>query len=99
MSDNVVVQEVKPANVTKKKALRIFVGKFIVDFIETLSGSLPVTLLFVPANTEDVQRLVLILATPTIAAAVSAARRGWPTLKKWLSGEEDEVVDEGDGIV
>lgn len=89
--EKVVVQEVRPAEVTKQSALRIFTGRFIVDFIETLAATLPIGVLFLPTNMQDVQKLALILGTPVVSALVSAARRGWPTLKDWLSPPEGRV--------
>lgn len=88
--DNVVVEEVRPAEVSKPTALRLFAGKFIVDFVETLAASLVMVQVFVPASMEDFKRLALILAVPVGSALISAARRGWPILREWLSPSETD---------
>lgn len=87
-NDNVVVEEVRPAEVTKPKALRLFAGKFIVDFVESLGALLVGVALFVPASMADLQKLALLLFTPVLAAAISAGRRGWPILREWLNPTE-----------
>lgn len=83
-NEKVEVQEVKPVSVSKGKAWRIFLGKFIVDFVETLSVSLPVGVFFFPASLDDVKKIALILSVPVGSALVSAARRNWPIIRDWL---------------
>lgn len=85
--DKIEVQEVKPVTVSKRQAWRIFAGKFIVDFVETLSVSLPVGALFLPASMDDLQKLWLVLSVPVGSSLVSAARRNWPTIRGWLTPE------------
>lgn len=86
MDENKVeVQEVKPAVVSEGKAWRIITGKFIVDFIETLSISLPIGVLFLPTSMEDLQKLWIVLSVPVGSSVVSALRRNWPAIKKWIS--------------
>jgi hypothetical protein len=83
----VTVPEVKSVTVSKKSALRLFVGKFIVDVIETAAPSLAGVVLFVPGNTEDWKKLAIIVGIPLASAVLSAARRAWPAIKDWLTGE------------
>jgi len=86
--DRVTVEEVAPVEVTKPKALRLLVGKFIVDFIETFAAAVIGVTLFFPSNSEDWQKLAIVLGTPAISAFISAGRRAWPEIRKWLAGDE-----------
>jgi hypothetical protein len=85
----VVVPEVATVSVSKPTALRLFVGSFIVDFVETFAALLVGVTLFMPANSEDWQKLAMILLTPAVSAFVSAGRRAWPQIRKWLKPEID----------
>lgn len=96
---NVVVEEAAPVKVTMRKAVRMWVGRFIVDYIETFLALIPAQALawFVTpqlnfSNVEDAKLAavawVVQLVGPAVSAAVSAARRGamtaWPSVRKWL---------------
>ena len=90
MPDPVAVPEVGTVNVSRPKALRLFIGKFIVDFIETFSGLAAAVIginFVLPLNMEGWQLLALQLVAPASAALLSSLRRAWPTIKKWLLGE------------
>lgn len=88
--DHVVVQEVAPATVSRGRAVRLFIGKFIVDFVETFAG-LAVAIVGInfvlPLNVEGWQLLTVQLAGPGSAALLSSLRRAWPTIRGWLTGE------------
>lgn len=86
--DSVTVGEVKPITTTKGKAWRLVIGRFIVDFLETFAAMIVGVGLFMPSNAEDIQKLGILLATPALSAFVSAGRRSWPAIRKWLLGEE-----------
>lgn len=86
-ADKVIVEEVAPVEVTKPKALRLFVGRFIVDFIETFAASVAGVALFMPSNAEDLQKIAAVLSIPAFSAFISAGRRAWPAIRKWLAPE------------
>ena len=86
--DMVEVAEVRPVTVTKPRAWRLVIGRFIVDFIETFAAMLVGVSLFMPSNSEDWQKLAIVLATPALSALVSAARRSWPAIRGWLLGKD-----------
>lgn len=65
---------------------RQFVGKFIVDTIETFAATVGGVVLFIPANTEDWRKLAVLIGVPLASSVISALRRGWPTIKDWLLG-------------
>jgi hypothetical protein len=97
--DRVEVQEVAPVRVTRRQAVRIFVGRFIVDYVETFLGLLPVQVFaaFVTpqlrfSTVEEAKvaamQWILQLAGPAFAALVSAGRRAaqsipWAEIKAW----------------
>jgi hypothetical protein len=85
--EKVTVGEVAPVTVAKGAAWRLVIGRFIVDWVETFAALLVGVALFVPSNTEDVQKLALLLATPALSALISAGRRSWPAIRAWLLGE------------
>ena len=84
MPDTITVPETRSVQATPRGALRLFVGRFIVDFVETFGAMVVGIQLFVPASVEDWRKQALLLATPAAAAFISAARRAWPTIKGWL---------------
>ena len=86
MPDSVSVAEVGTVQTTPGHAIRLFIGRFIVDFVETFAASIVGINLFIPANVEDWRKQALVLAVPAASALVSAARRAWPTIKAWLTG-------------
>jgi hypothetical protein len=88
VNDKVTIAEVKPVTVTKGRAWRLVVGRFIVDFLETFAAMVVGVGLFMPSNAEDLQKLGILVATPAISALVSAGRRSWPAIRAWLLGED-----------
>lgn len=86
------VPEVAPVQVSQKKALRLFVGRWIVDYVETFSGIIaPAVAIIVlsPPNSIEGWKVALIqFVSPALAAFVSAGRRAWPQIKKWLAPDE-----------
>lgn len=91
MPDKVTVPEVKSVVVDKGTAVRLFVGRFLVDYVETFAGIAAPTILIIvasPPNSIDAWKVVLVqFASPALAAFISAARRAWPALRAWLTGE------------
>jgi hypothetical protein len=91
MPDTVTVPEVRPAIVSRRTALRLFLGKLVVDFVETFAG-LAVAIIGInfvlPLNVEGWQLLAVQLAGPASAALLSSLRRAWPVIRGWLTGEE-----------
>lgn len=89
--ENVTVPEVASVEVSRAKALRLFAGRFIVDFVETFAGIAGANVLIVaaspPGSVEGWKVAILQLGAPALSALISAGRRAWPTLRKWLTGE------------
>lgn len=89
MTREVVVPEVKPVTVSPRRALRLFLGRLVVDYIETFTGlaaaQLGLILLTPPTSVEAWKLVAVQLAAPALAAGVSALRRAWPTIKNWLA--------------
>jgi hypothetical protein len=92
MPDSVTVQEVAPVQATRGRAFRLFLGKFIVDTIETFAATAGGVVLFLPASTEDWRKIAVVVGVPLASSAFSALRRGWPTIKAWLLGNEPQPV-------
>lgn len=90
--DKVTVPEVAPVQVSKPKALRLFIGRWIVDYVETFAGIVGPTVLILaasPPNSLDGWKVALVqFVSPALSAFISAGRRSWPAIKKWLTGEE-----------
>lgn len=84
--ETVTVPETAPVQATPRRALRLFVGRFIVDFVETFGAMVVGIQLFIPTGVEDWKKQALLLATPAISALISAGRRAWPSIKDWLLG-------------
>lgn len=91
MPDKVTVPEVAPVQVSKHKALRLFIGRFVVDFVETFAGIAGPTVLILaaspPGSIEAWKVALLQFGAPALSALISAGRRAWPAIKKWLTGE------------
>jgi len=83
----VTVGEVKPVTVTKGRAWRLVIGRFVVDALETFAAMLVPVSLFMPQSAEDLQKLGILLAPPAISALISAGRRSWPAIRSFLLGE------------
>jgi hypothetical protein len=90
MPDSVTVPEERPVQATPGRALRLFIGKFIVDTIETFAATAGGVALFIPGNTEDWRKLAVLIGVPLASSVLSALRRGWPTIKAWLLGSEPQ---------
>lgn len=92
-ADKVEVPEVAPVTVSKGKALRLFAGRFIVDFVETFAGIAGPTVLILaaspPGSIEGWKVALIQFGAPALSALISAGRRAWPTLRKWLAGESE----------
>lgn len=88
----VAVPEGATAHVHRGRAVRIFIGRFIVDWIETFAALIVGIQLFLPHNIEEAQRLLFVLATPLASASIGAVRRAWPWVREWLLNG-----DNGDG--
>lgn len=86
------VPEAAPIQATPRHALRLFVGRFIVDFVETFAAMLVGIQLVIPTGVEDWKKQALLLATPAISALISAGRRAWPTVKDWLTGTATSLL-------
>lgn len=84
----VTVAEVQPVTVSKGAAWRLVLGRAVVDFIETFAAMVVGVGLFMPANSQDLQKLGLLLVTPLVSALVSAGRRSWPAIRAWLLGND-----------
>lgn len=88
----VSVPEVKPAIVTRQRALRIFLGRLAVDYVETFTGlaaaQLGLILVSPPLSADGWKLIAVQLAAPAFAAFVSSLRRAWPTIKDWLAPPE-----------
>lgn len=95
----VTVQEAAPVRMSRAKAARVWVGRFIVDYIETFLALAPAQLLafiitpqlhFSSLEEAKVTAIAWIvqLAGPAISALVSAGRRSlvtaWPAIKKFF---------------
>lgn len=95
----VTVPEVAPVKVSRGKAVRIWIGRFVVDYIETFIALAPAQILafiitpqlhFSSLEEAKVTAIAWIvqLAGPALSALVSAGRRSlvtaWPTIKAWL---------------
>jgi alpha-D-ribose 1-methylphosphonate 5-triphosphate synthase subunit PhnL len=92
---------VNPAELTRAQRIRIWVGTFLVDYVETFLGLLPVSVIAVIASpalqsvTSIEQAKAMALAVvaqligPALAALVSAGRRAlanaWPPLRKFFA--------------
>lgn len=99
MADEVLVPEVAAITVSRKKAIRIWIGRFIVDYVETFVALIPavaLSLVLTPqlrfSSLEEAKLAamawIIQLVGPAISALVSAGRRAlmvaWPAVKAWL---------------
>lgn len=97
--DKVTVVESAPVRVSRGKAVRIWLGRFILDYLETFSGLIPgqlLALVVTPqlhfSSVEEAKifamQVVIQLGSPAFAALISAGRRSgmsaWPAIKKFL---------------
>jgi hypothetical protein len=100
MDDRVVVPEVAAVRVPFRRAVRLWIGRFIVDYVETFVALIPAQALawiLTPqlnfSSVEDAKLAtvawIVQLAGPAISALVSAGRRSlitaWPSVRKWLT--------------
>lgn len=98
--DQVVVAEVAPAVVSRKKAIRIWIGRFVVDYIETFVGLIPAVMLAVLVTPQlhfssleeakvSAMAWIVQLIGPAVSAFVSAGRRSlttaWPSIRDYLN--------------
>lgn len=89
-----------PASLTRSQRIRVWIGNFIVDYVETFVGLLPaqlVAILLMPAFSFDslaaaevsAYQWALQLLGPAVSALVSAGRRSlvnaWPALKAFFA--------------
>jgi hypothetical protein len=86
-----------PATLTRSQRIRVWIGTFIVDYVETFLGLVPAQLLIafaVPTSsitdaTASVYAWAIQLGAPALAALVSAGRRAlanaWPALKAFFA--------------
>jgi hypothetical protein len=86
----VEVPEAASVWVGGRRAVRIFVGRFVVDWVETFAALVIGINLFLPHTVEELQRLIFLLATPMASASLSAGRRAWPAIRSWLLGENGD---------
>jgi uncharacterized membrane protein YGL010W len=99
VSDLVKVEEAAPVRVTRGKAVRILLGRFVIDYVETFVALIPAQLLalivtpqlhFSSIEEAKVATIAWIvqLVGPGLSAFVSAGRRSlmtaWPSIKAWL---------------
>lgn len=97
--DRVEVPEAAPVLVSRSKAIRIWIGRFVIDFVETFVALIPAQILaaiVTPqlrlSNVEEAKlasiAVIVQLVGPLFAAFVSAGRRSmvtaWPAIKGWL---------------
>lgn len=90
-----------PATLTRSQRLRVWIGNFVVDYVETFVGLLPagvLTVLLAPAlqnvtSLDQAKVAVYAVAVqiigPALSALVSAGRRAllnaWPSLKAFFA--------------
>ena len=99
MTGKVTVLEEARSKVSVKRAIRIWIGRFVVDYIETFIALAPAQLvawLVTPQlnfTTLEEAKLgavswIVQLIGPAVSAWVSAGRRGlmtsWPSIRRWL---------------
>lgn len=97
-----------PDTLTRSQRIRVWIGNFVVDYIETFTGLLPaqlVAILLMPAfhfdsfaaATVAAYQWSLQLLGPAAAALVSAGRRSlvnaWPALRKFFASGFGAVKD------
>jgi hypothetical protein len=97
--EKVTVEEAAPVRVTRGKALRIWLGRFVIDYVETFVALIPAQLLalivtpqlhFSSVEEAKVATITWIvqLIGPALSAFVSAGRRSlmtaWPSIREWL---------------